>query len=579
MKKILIVILLLAEAIPVLSQQNTIENPKKQVTEGSWYKESPQSGNYGIDLIGAQQILKGKKKLKTPIIALIGTGADIEHEALKNSVWINPNEKLDGIDNDQNGYIDDINGWNFIGYNNGQIMEKTLNEADREWARLKDKYADLYFDGKNYFTIENGIRKSTSKPTNLSEFTYFENLRKVSPIGLASKYASYKSAFLLKEFVATWDKQIMNKWKGKTRMEIPADSALESIYDKTKPLEMDSIKKSTITLISIYSQLYKSSKQDKNYSTSWEVIYDNFMNKQIAFAKKIFDDNYRLIGEDKRQSLLKDDPNNISDNKYGNNTLLTASSGFGTLISGLIVGNDVNGTGFSGIVPDAKIMNLVITAKSGDPYPKDMALAIKYAVNNGADVIVLPQQNTLFSTTQKTWIYDAIRQAEKKGVLVIVPALERREDLDQIKYYPRRENFNGLPFTNLMVIANSDKKGLPSELSSYGKNNLDMFVPGVTVYSTLPGHAYNIVNSPSSCVAIAAGSAALIKSYFPNLTGSQIRSLLMANVTSRKGIEIEKSFNIKGKAVLDLFLFEQLCTSAGILNLKKTVEAASKIKK
>ncbi|TKB97197.1 S8 family serine peptidase [Pedobacter cryotolerans] len=579
MKKTFLVLLVLINALQLFAQDQTKEKTKLQVKEGSWYKEAPLNGTFGIDLNGAKQLLKTKKILKTPIIALIGTGSDIEHEALKNSVWVNPTEKLDGIDNDKNGFIDDINGWNFLGSKEGQTMEKTVSEIDREWLRLKDKYAEIYFDGKSYFTIENGLRKSAPKPANLSEFVYFDNLKKLSSGSLASKYSSYKFAFLQKEYVEMWDKEIMRKWNGKTRKDIPADSALALFYDKTKAVELDSLKRAVFGMTSMFSQLYKGYMPDKSYVVNWEVVYDNFMNKQIDFSKKNFDDAFKFFGNDQRQALVKDASNDITDNKYGNNILLTATSGFGTLLSGIIAGNDVNGTGFSGIMPEAKIMNLVVAGKSGAPYPKDVALAIKYAVDKGADVIVLSQQSSLFSTEQKTWIYDAIRQAEKKGILVIVPALERREDLDKVVYHPRRENFNGLPFTNLMVIANSDKKGLPSELSSYGKNSLDMFVPGVNVYSTLPGDTYNIVASPSSCVAVAAASAALIKAYFPNLNGTQIRKLLMANVTSRKGLEVEKNFTNGGKAVVDLFLYEQLCTSGGILNLKKTVEAALKTKK
>lgn len=579
MKKTFLVLLVLIKVLPSLAQDQTKEKIKLQVKEGSWYKENPINGVFGIDLNGAKQLLKTKKRLKTPIIALIGTGSDIEHEALKNSVWINPAEKQDGIDNDKNGYIDDINGWNFLGSKEGQIMEKTLSEADREWFRLKDKYADLFYDGKDFTTIENGVRKKVTQPIDLVEYTYFSDLRRISTIALASKYTSYRSSFLQKEYVEKWDKEFMPRWKGKTRKEIPADSIFALVYDKKNPAEMDSLSRGVYGMVNMFSQLYKGYMPDKSYVINWEVVYDNFVNKQIDFTKKHFDAAFKLYGIDQRQTLVQDDPNNIADNKYGNNVLLTATSGFGTLLSGIIAGQDVNNVSFSGILPEAKIMNLVVAGKSGDPYPKDVALAIKYAVDKGADVVVLSQQSSLLSKEQKTWIYDAIRQAEKKGILVIVPALETREDLDKVVYHPRKENFNGLPFTNLMVIANSDKKGLPSQLSSYGKNSLDMFVPGVNVYSTLPGDTYNIVASPSSCVAVAAGSAALIKAYFPSLNGAQIRKLLMANVTSRKGVEVEKNFTIGGKAVVDLFLYEQLCTSGGVLNLKKTVEAALKIKK
>lgn len=575
MKKLITLFIAVLVTLSAYSQGNSgMSLEQKQILDGSWYKESPESGKIGIDLQGAKDLLKKRKMKKVPVVALIGTGADIEHEALKNSVWVNPKEKADGKDNDNNGYADDINGWNFIGSKDGSSMEFGIQEANREWLRLKDKYADILFDGKRYFKYENGVRVYIAAPEDIEEFNYFTKIIRERDGSLSGLYGGYIIAFLVKEYTQEWDKEIQLKFPGKTRKEITSDEFFAAVDDKNGP--QDSLKNIALTLVSLYSSFGKTMRNNPNYVTTWSDIYENFTDRQIKYAKESYDKIFEKNSKDDRQAVVGDDPYNIEDTKYGNNTVLTGASLSGTMFSGIIAGQDVNGKGFSGIIPEAKIMNLVTSAQSGDPYLKDIALAVRYAVNKGADIIVLPQQSLLYHSVQKSWVYDAIRDAENKGILVIAPAWEKSENMDTRAYYPRREDYKGKPMTNIMIVANSDSKGNPSPMSNYGKYNLDTYVPGVNIYSTAPGDIYRTGTSSSMGAVVTAGAAAFIKAYFPELTGSQIRELLINSVTSKRGTEIEKSVIHNGKRITDLFLFEQLCTSSGILNLRNSVEAALK---
>lgn len=247
--------------------------------------------------------------------------------------------------------------------------------------------------------------------------------------------------------------------------------------------------------------------------------------------------------------------------------------------AGVIGGKRDNDLGGNGIMDQAEIMCLRVSASRGEPYMKDMALAIRYAVDHKADVIVLPQQNTLYPEGQGQWVAEALRYAESKGVLVIVPVWELSRDLSKQTFFPNRWMDGEKELTNLMVVASSDKNGNPSLNSNYGAKELDLFAPGMDIYSSYMGDTYQTGSGAGLSSATVAGVAALVKAYYPNLTGSQIRNILLKTVTSRKGVEVEKGIIVNNKQTQDLFLFEDLCLSGGILNAYQAIMAADKLTK
>jgi len=157
-----------------LVKQN--ERGEKKQSELDWYNCSfEKDGVYGAEINKAYDFLKGKKIKKRPVVALIGTGMDVEHEDLKQAIWFNPKEKANGKDNDKNGLVGDINGWNFLGGKDGQVMESTMREGDREFLRLKDKYADYIFDGKDYYKVINEKMTKVAAPENIEEYKIVKN--------------------------------------------------------------------------------------------------------------------------------------------------------------------------------------------------------------------------------------------------------------------------------------------------------------------------------------------------------------------------------------------------------------------
>lgn len=538
---------------------------QKKQADLDWYNCSfDKDGVYGVEVNKAYEFLKGKTIKKRPVVALIGTGLDVEHEDIKQAIWVNSKEKADGKDNDKNGFVDDINGWNFLGGKNGQVMEALMQEGDREFLRLKDKYADYITSNGEFFKIVNGKRTKVAAPADLAEYSYYKN--KVMPESqLGKTYGGWQIAYIIEEYAQKFKEQLDAKFPGKKH----TLEEFQTCYDPKAP--QDTLRDVAFTLIAMGFNLYKTDDLD--------VVYKNFVESSVTRGKDTYEKALQRGGNDGRKDVVGDNYLDIKDNKYGNNVLLTSEAATGTMQAGIIGGKRGNGLGGDGIMDQAEMMCLRVSAASGEPYLKDMALAIRYAVDHGADVITLPQQNTLYPEAQKAWMTEALRYAESKGVLVIVPVWELSHDLAKQVFFPHRWMDGSKELTNLMVIASSDKNGNPSMNSNYGAKELDLFAPGMNIYASYMGDTYKTGTGVGLASATVAGVAALVKAYYPNLTGAQIRNILLETVTSRKGSEVEKGIIVDGKQAQDLFLFDDLCLSGGILNAYQAVVAADKVGK
>ena len=560
-------LLLMASACISVADAQLIKQNEEQKKQADldWYNCSfDKDGVYGAEVNKAYDFLKGKKIKKRPVVALIGSGMDIEHEDLKQAIWVNPKEKADGKDNDKNGLVDDINGWNFLGGKDGQVMEATMREGDREFLRLKDKYADYIFDGKNYNKVIDGKLTKVADPENIEEYNYYRNqVLPESP--MAGTYSGWQLTYVLKAYADKFDQMMKERFPGKELTE--ADFSI--CYDPKAP--RDSLSEVSFMMCAMGFGVYKTDK--------WETVYAGIKSgAQIEQAKAEYERKVGQFGADGRKDIVGDNYLDINDNKYGNNVLLTADAAIGTMEAGIIVAKRENGLGGNGIMDQAEIMTLRVAA-NGEPYLKDIALAIRYAVDHQADIIMLPVQNTLYPEDQKKWISEALEYAESKGVFCVTPAWEGAQDLAVETYYPNRWMTGKKELTNLMVVCSSDKNGNPSMNSNYGAKEVDLYAPGMEIYSTYTGDTYQSGTGLGLAAATTVGVAALIKAYYPHLTGTQIRNILLETVTSRKDAEVEKGIVVDGKPTQDLFLFGDLCLSGGIINAYQAVVAADKIAK
>ena len=560
-------LLLMASACISVADAQLIKQNEEQKKQADldWYNCSfYKDGVYGAEVNKAYDFLKGKKIKKRPVVALIGSGMDIEHEDLKQAIWVNPKEKADGKDNDKNGLVDDINGWNFLGGKDGQVMEATMREGDREFLLLKDKYADYIFDGKNYNKVIDGKLTKVADPENIEEYNYYRNqVLPESP--MAGTYSGWQLTDVLKAYADKFDQMMKERFPGKELTE--ADFSI--CYDPKAP--RDSLSEVSFMMCAMGFGVYKTDK--------WETVYSGIKSgAQIEQAKAEYERKVGQFGADGRKDIIGDNYLDINDNKYGNNVLLTADAAIGTMEAGIIVAKRENGLGGNGIMDQAEIMTLRVAA-NGEPYLKDIALAIRYAVDHQADIIMLPVQNTLYPEDQKKWISEALEYAESKGVFCVTPAWEGAQDLAVETYYPNRWMTGKKELTNLMVVCSSDKNGNPSMNSNYGAKEVDLYAPGMEIYSTYTGDTYQSGTGLGLAAATTVGVAALIKAYYPHLTGTQIRNILLETVTSRKDAEVEKGIVVDGKPTQDLFLFGDLCLSGGIINAYQAVVAADKLAK
>lgn len=561
-------LLLMASAcISVADAQLVKQNDQgeKKQADLDWYNCSfEKDGVYGAEINKAYDFLKGKKIKKRPVVALIGTGMDVEHEDLKQAIWFNPKEKANGKDNDKNGLVGDINGWNFLGGKDGQVMESTMREGDREFLRLKDKYADYIFDGKDYYKVINEKMTKVAAPENIEEYNYFRN--KVLPESpMAGSYAGWQLTYLIRDYAAKFDRMMKERFPGKELTQ----EEFGICYDPKAP--RDSLSEVAFMMCVYAFSVYQSDK--------WEDVYKGIKSgAQIELSGKEYREKVERFGSDGRAEIIGDNYLDINDNKYGNNVLLTTDAALGTMVAGIVAGKRDNGLGGNGIMDEAEIMVLRVMAE-GEPYLKDIALAIRYAVDHNADVIMLPVQNTLYPEEQKKWVSDALEYAESKGVFVVSQVWDAAQDLAEETYFPNRWMTGKKELTNLMIVASSDKAGNPSMDSNYGAKEVDLFAPGRDIYSTYTGDTYQTGNAIGFAAATTVGVAALMKAYYPELTGTQIRNILLESVTSRKDAEVEKAIVVNGQRTQDLFLFGDLCFFGGIINAYQAVVAADKVSK
>lgn len=418
--------------------------------------------------------IKERKGSKVTV-AVIDSGVDIAHEDLKSVIWTNPKEiPNNGKDDDKNGYIDDVHGWNFLG--------DAVNE-NYEFIRILKKGDD-------------------------GSATY-----KKAKSQLAEKRAEMLQNKQQLDFIIGAKKLVDDKL-GKTTY----------TFDEIKAIDPGSDAKLSQAKFIMMSIIQQAGPQ--------------FADEIGEFEKQITDQfEYALNADFNGRKVVGDNPDDIKDTKYGNNNVtgpIVDEAFHGTLVSGIIASERGNGKGTDGIANNAQIMALR-AVPNGDEYDKDIALAIRYAVDNGAKVI-----NGSFGkyfSPHKEWVAEAIKYAASKDVLIVFASGNDAKDVDNDdnRSYPTDAPEGKEVADNVLTVGALNYvygKGLVAGFSNYGKNYVDVFAPGVQIYGVKPGDKYTSSDGTSFAAPNAAGVAALVRSYFPNLTASQVKHILMDSGTA-----------------------------------------------
>ena len=449
-----------------------VENPSKDELKTWPHRDLLTTGYPGISLAEAYKALKGRKA-QTVIVGVVDSGVDINHEDLKSIIWTNPKEiPNNGIDDDKNGYVDDVHGWNFLGEINQDNLEyvrilKKGNTSDPDYKRAEEKYDKEFKDANEkielYSQIKERIAQSDAliqKHLGKKEYTE-EDLDKIDASSLQLLGAVRGMKYLLSNGVSVKE-------------------TLEELSEGIKHYE-DRLK-------------------------------------------------YGLNKEFYPRKVLNDNPDDITDKIYGNNNVIgpTAEGALhGTHVAGIIAAVRHNNIGIDGVADHVRIMP-VRTVPDGDEYDKDVALALRYAIDNGAKVI-----NTSFGkefSPHKEWVYDALKYAAEKDVLIVNAAGNDTKNVDVQLTFPD-DNINGKEFTDTMITIGAlnyeYNENLVASFSNYGKNNVDLFSPGVQIYATVPENKYKFLDGTSMAAPEVAGVAALIRAYFPKLKAREVKQILM----------------------------------------------------
>ncbi|MFS8082840.1 MAG: S8 family peptidase [Ginsengibacter sp.] len=501
---------------------------------------------YGTSVNKAyKELLKGKKSHEV-IVAVIDQGVDITHEDLKGHIWTNKKEIAgNGIDDDKNGYVDDVHGWNFLGGKDGKMMYATSSEADREYARLLPEYGNIkdslqvgnkkeyqYFLKAKTQHLKDSVGRSSKRYLSLSAF-----INKVDSAFTVVKNETKKSSIYFRDLVS---------FQSKDSLANASKDFLITVFSREGP------DTAFITIDTLIAQGRE------------EVV--RLKAKQLLFEKVQGDPN-KL-----RKEMVGDNPFDINDRIYGNNIVGDEDADHGTHCSGIIAAIRDNGIGMDGIADNVLILPVRGTNsyQFGDERDKDVALAIRYAVDNGAKIISMSFGKNF--SPQKKWVDDAVKYAEQKNVLLVLAAGNERANNDSIASYPNAEFLDSLGraknIINVGAISSDTGFTLAASFSNYGQKNVDVFAPGVDIYSAVPGNKYKSMSGTSMATPVVAGVAALILEYYPGLSAVQVKEIILKSVTSLKGKIVYKPGT---KEKVD---FSTLCVSGGVVNAFKALQLA-----
>ncbi len=478
-----------------------------------------------------EELLKGKKST-TIIVGVLDSGVDYMHEDLKGIMWTNPGEIAgNGIDDDKNGYIDDIHGWNFIGNKDGRNIEKDNLELTRVYKDLNTKY-----NGKS----ESDLKTKAEK----KEFKYYQIVK------------------------ADYDKEVAEGEAQTNQYKFIRD-AVAGVVEKIK--KEKGVEKVTVDDLKKFDAKEQKDKQGKAIAVAQASagMDPQELISQLDEALASMDGSRLDVNLDTR-SIVGDNYNDINEKYYGNADCKGPGAFHGTHVAGIIAASRKNNLGMDGVADNVRIMS-VRCVPDGDERDKDIANAIRYAVDNGA-VILNMSFGKKYSPGKKA-VDDAVKYAESKGVLLIHAAGNASEDIDEITHYPCKKLENGKIPSNFMDIGalswkSNDEMAAP--FSNYGKKTVDLFAPGVDIHSTVPEGLYKDASGTSMAAPVVAGVAAVLKSYYPELTPKQIIKILnKSSIKTYKDMKV-----IKPGTKDEMIKFKELSKTGGTVNLYEAVKMA-----
>lgn len=474
-----------------------------------------------------RELLAGQQPGDTVLVAVIDGGIDTAHVDLRANLWKNPREVPgNGADDDGNGYVDDMRGWNFIGGADGRDVDHDTFEITRLYARCR-------------------IANPDSVPADVRA--------RCPQIGADYDRRRSEAERILMNVKAA--DQAMSRAVEVLGKALGGDSVTAERVQALQPTSGDARQARQM-----YLQLVSQGITQKDIAEALEA-YEG----QIRYGYNTDFDPRGIVGDDYRD---------VSERHYGNSDVMGPDASHGTHVAGIIGAVRGNEEGVDGIAPAVRIM-MVRAVPDGDERDKDIANAIRYAVDNGARII-----NMSFGkpySPQKPAVDAAVRHAQEKGVLLVHAAGNDGEDLAKNESYPTPVYQGGGRAENWIEVGASSWKGLDSlaaPFSNYGRNEVDVFAPGVDILSTMPGSKYDRNSGTSMAAPVVSGLAALLMSYYPSLTAADVKRIIVSSATPFRD-QLVVLPGEGGKQVR----FGELSSSGGVVNAMSAIRMAQEMVK
>ncbi|NVO11412.1 MAG: S8 family serine peptidase [Bacteroidales bacterium] len=504
----------------------------------NWYNMSPEIDKIqGVEVNRAyKELLSNKKSKKKIVVAIIDGGVDIDHIDLQGKIWVNKGEiPNNGIDDDNNGYIDDIHGWGFLGNSKGENIEEENVEQTRIYRDLNPIYRNI--------KSTDSLSESQKKEYNLylqSEKSFLEGL---------SKYTKIKANLEAFEKDFKFVEEIIKNYLGRSTYTLDDLKSIRSVDGR--------IMKAREYLLNKYKQgfSYKELAKVKEYNN--------------MFLEKHYNLNFFP------RNIIADNPKDINDRNYGNNDVKGPRPDHGTPVSGIIAAIRNNDIGIDGIAENVELM-ILRAVPNGDERDKDIALAIRYAVNNGANIINMSFGKDF--SPQKEFVDEAIKYAEANNVLMVHAAGNDGENIDVANNFPTNILNDGTTVNSWITVgANAKKlnKELCGRFSNYGQKSVDFFAPGVNMILLYPGNKYSQMNGTSFSGPVVTGVAALVWSYYPELTAIELKDVLLQSCTVYPKQKVYCP-NLQGGKIVRT-KFSALSKAGGIVNAYNALNLAEKV--
>ncbi|GAB2600904.1 S8 family peptidase [Spirosoma areae] len=495
----------------------------------------------GISLNRAYALLKNRPSVPV-VVGVLDSGVDITHEDLRDAIWVNPKETPgNNADDDKNGYVDDLNGWNFMGGKDGTTYEYDQPEITQTYLLLRNKY-------------------DNADPTKLSQlekrqYTTYQTAKK-------QYLQRYKPDFFIRTVLA----DTVRFWQiaDQIRRKLP-DTVTSQQLIRQVDLGADTV---AITVRNLLADTYLP--QFGSFRSYAGLVRQNWARfRQMTGSESdiAYNPDYNA------RQAVGDNPANPNERYYGSPRMLIGQSEqlavHGSHVAGIIGAKRGNGRGIDGVADNVRIMPVSVVPANGDERDKDVANGIRYAVENGAKVINMSFGKRL--SPFKEQVDAAIRFAEEHDVLIVHAAGNNGENYDSLPAYPSARYENGQTAQNVLVVGNSTWRvgeSLPSRSSNYGIQTVDLFAPGSEILSTLPNNRYASFSGTSMASPMTAGVAALLRSYFPKLTAVQVKAILLKS-SYRPDLLVRKPGRLSQQIP-----FKKLSRSGGLLNAYEAVKMA-----